>query len=445
MLSKISISTNIKSFLKNLKIIRLLAMRDNWIYRLGKCDVLLLGHENDRGHVVDEKCYSQIIDSLRFYLENNNISCESVSLPFNTNRSFINYYPYSILDREILWQILCSVILSFFQNKKKFRDVSFVRVKKVWIKILKRSCPSTVIAIHPHKSLCAACFELGINIYDYQHGVVAWTHPLYIAKFYNETTREKLPTGYLCWNEDSASRLRNWGSQYHLSVIVLGQPWLNRFINNDKNDMLIKREKNTHCFSANERKNILVTLQPKLDNQYPNFFKKNEVINSVLARVIKKSKEVNWLIRLHPMQNSDPRLKVKIAEQFAENSNVFITWPTKAPLPIVIAQCVGHITWNSAVIVEAAMLGVRSYLLNPVDLFDPKLVGIERMNEKKIIQSSLQYNFVFEERMGMVERAIKEPKEEYIKKWVNKVLMEPAAPENRTTLFDTQELLNLVK
>ena len=145
------------------------------------------------------------------------------------------------------------------------------------------------------------------------------------------------------------------------------------------------------------------------------------------------------------MQNSDPRLKVKIAEQFAENSNVFITWPTKAPLPIVMAQCVGHITWNSAVIIEAAMLGVRSYLLNPVDLFDPKLVGIERMNEKKIIQSSLQYNFVFEERMGMVERAIKEPKEEYIKKWVNKVLMEPAAPENRTTLFDTQELLNLVK
>ena len=445
MLSKISISPNIKLFLKNLRFIRLLALRDNWKDRLERCDVLLLGHENDRGYIVDDKHYSQIIDSLRFYLESNNISCKSVSLPFKSNRSFIDYYPYCVLDREILWQILCSVILFFFQSKKKFRDISFVRVKKVWIKILKRSCPSTVIAINPHKSLCAACFELGINIYDYQHGGVAWTHPLYIAKFYNETTREKLPTGYLCWNEDSASRLRNWDSEYHLSVIVLGQPWLNRFVNHDKNDMMINREKNTHRFFANERKNILVTLQPKLDNQYPSFFKKNEVINSVLARVIKKSKEVNWLIRLHPMQNKDSRLKVKIVEQFAENSNVLINWPTKAPLPIVIAQCVGHITWNSAVIVEAAMLGVRSYLLNPVDLFDPKLVGIEGMSEKQIKQSSLQYNFVFEERMGMVERAIKEPREEHIKKWVNKVLMEPVPPENRTTLFDTQKLLNLVK
>ncbi len=420
-------------------------MRDNWIDRLGKCDVLLLGHENDRGYIVDGKYYSQIIDSLRFYLECNNISCESVSLPFKKNRSFIDYYPYSILDREILWQILCSAILSFFQNKKKFRDVSFLRVKKVWIKILRRSCPSTVIAILPHKSLCAACFELGINIYDYQHGGVAWTHPLHIAKFDNETTREKLPTGYLCWNEGSASRLRNWNSQYHLSVIVLGHPWLNRFISHDKNDKLIKRDKHTHRFSANDRKNILVTLQPKLDYLYPNFFKKNEIINSILAGVIKKSKEVNWLIRLHPMQARDPSLKAKITEQFAENSNVLITWPTKAPLPIVIAQCVGHITWNSAVIVEAAMLGVRSYLLNPVDLFDPKLVGIEGMSEKQIIQSSLQYNFVFEEKMGMVERAIKEPQEEHIKKWVKKVSVEPDAPEDRTKLFDTQGLLNLVK
>ena len=161
--------------------------------------------------------------------------------------------------------------------------------------------------------------------------------------------------------------------------------------------------------------------------------------------MIKKSKEVNWLIRLHPMQARDPSLKAKITEQFAENSNVLITWPTKAPLPIVIAQCVGHITWNSAVIVEAAMLGVRSYLLNPVDLFDPKLVGIEGMSEKQIIQSSLQYNFVFEEKMGMVERAIKEPQEEHIKKWVKKVSVEPDAPEDRTKLFDTQGLLNLVK
>src|SRR5690606_18655710 len=170
-------------------------------------------------------------------------------------------------------------------------------------------------------ALVYAANKLGIITYDVQHGSQGPLHPMYFfSGLKSELGYPKtLPSNFWCWDEASASSLRNWLPPNRSERVEnRGNPWINYSIQHHGTD---------YGNSINQAKNnIIVTLQ-------------EPVLSETLLEVIESldSSRFIWWLRFHPRMMEK---KEYWASYFSSKSikNIEIDMASKIPLPILLTN-----------------------------------------------------------------------------------------------------------
>ncbi|WP_318484965.1 hypothetical protein [Photobacterium leiognathi] len=325
-------------------------------------DVLLTHQDADCALKIKDKAYPPHIGALIDELKKRNLTYIVINGPsakiYGDNHYFNAYeFNFSLLLTRTLSFLLDKINLSYLGDKIKSLP---------WRLILKRLQPKVIIGIQPHPGLCIASRNLNIDVYDYQHGVIDKKHWWYGGKC-KTLPINWLPTGYLCWDQNSANALLELRNYSDSSCTVIGNLWVNSFKKNENNPL--KNEFRTNLNFDKNKKNVLVSLQWGLEEYYPDsdFW----VMPDTLKNIIKsRVSDTNWFIRLHPKQVYCDHAEASktleyLQKEFGSLSNVEWSKSTELPLPILLDYIDLHITDMSSVVIEAAMYGIRSAIMNP--------------------------------------------------------------------------------
>lgn len=331
----------------------------------GKARVLTVAHDNDRSYLFQGKYYSPLMDTIEDDLKAMyGVSCISIARIISVikgKKSYAKVFsPEGKFARALIEKKISGI----------FRQQNFPYSKweeQTWGLILDEVSPQKVLAILPSRELCKACHDRGIWVADVQHGVIAKNHPWYGANFRSGESKELLPDGFLVWDIGSANVINEWALEKGISVRVIGNRWLARFKQINKDDFLVQEARSRigeYLNRSNTKPYILISLSWGEDNTV-----KGEV-PKLLEEVIRSTADrYNWLIRLHPNQiigfaTHEFNIFIK---QFDSRLSGFAEWEiaTRSPLPVVLGFTDLHISWMSSVALEAAQMGIKSALLNP--------------------------------------------------------------------------------
>jgi hypothetical protein len=347
--------------------------------KFSKSDVLLVRHDADCGYTFDKLAFSPLIDSIVDLCRKNNFSPLSIASPYSKLTVDDAYnYPLSV-NRYFFKIALLGLILKNLAGTKSAFLWKQRQRENFWESILIRVKPKLIIGIHPEPELCEAAAKLGIPSYDLQHGVVAIEHWPY-AKTTPVGTMTTMPSGFLCWDQQSALQVRQWAQQFGAQVYVSGNPWFERFRNIDAADRLVRENiAAVACFKS-DKINILVSLQWGLHLHYYTEGSFNKVMCKALeTAILKTGSRAKWFLRLHPVQIRGDEGKACLEylnETFGHCDWVEWVQATRLALPIVLSQSDLHITDMSSVVIEAAWFNVPSALLNPLIRKGQRLEGL---------------------------------------------------------------------
>ncbi len=327
--------------------------------------VLTVANDNSRSLLLRGKHYSPLMDTLQDDLQRRGVPSLSVarlaaSIKGELSHSRV-YAPDGGFARALVQKKAASLIRS--------RAFPYsIWEEQLWGTILDATGALKVVGIQPSRELCAACHDRGVWVADLQHGVIADGHPWYGEKFRGSEDRRYLPDAFLCWDRSSAEVIGSWGHRKGILTPVIGNRWLARFNRADETDTLVKELTAKHADGSDpgeKRLSILVSLSWGETN-IPNRF----IAEGLLGAMRASADRVRWMIRLHPNQvHGFARDEGDEFQTFFErNVAKYADWAfaTNAPLPIVLRKADLHITWASSVCIEAAQMGVKSALLNPV-------------------------------------------------------------------------------
>ncbi len=224
--------------------------------------------------------------------------------------------------------------------------------------ILKRSSPKYVFITCYYFdlgfALCHAAQKMNIKSIDMQHGVMeAW--PAYSnwtkipAKGYST-----IPDMFWTWTVSDANYINKWAKRtIRHKAYDFGNTWLIAW-NDQKNRVFGKLGLPNVEFDEFKKKYsriVLYTGQP-LHN--------GAVIPEFIKETCRKSPvDWLWLIRIHPRQLEQ---LPAVCVEFAPIKNVIIKESSILPLPFLLKFTTIHITSESAVIIEAASLGIASVI-----------------------------------------------------------------------------------
>ncbi|WP_418113764.1 hypothetical protein RJD40_00860 [Vibrio scophthalmi] len=394
-------------------LMRCLTFSDSW-KELDACDVLFISHENDKRFLFRGKFYAPIMDSVARYF--NDVDTESLTKGIGCISKHKVYSGAKTYSRRWVLNKLASIILGNLSKD----DTCYFRLQvKFWNQVLDKATPKAIIIVQADEALCFACYQRGIRIYDFQHGVITDSMPMYGRDFQQGKPKELLPTGYLCWDLDSCDVINRWSVDKGITAHHIGNPWLTRFFIKSNDDLLVNEEVNkiTSLFDGNTSLNILVTLQWGLSSCYPNYFSGSECIHSELVKAIRKTKHVNWFVRLHPVQLNNEKVRDEIFSIFSDFENVEIERSTSMPFPLLLTLMDAHVTWDSSSVIEANYVKIPSFVLNP-GYFSELQTPVKMRNEVKVKEplpySSLCYS-------NTVTRSKCSPDIEQILNWILRV------------------------
>lgn len=417
--------------------LRLITVADTW-KQIEKSDVLILGHENDHSFKVDGKSYSPLCGSLVFFLEKKGIRCASLMKPYISPGCAQRYYKSSSVNRIFLLAYLLGKLTSFV-TRKNYVQLKRSMNARVWARVLQLVEPKIVIAIQPDEALCFACHRLSIPVYDIQHGVIDDISYAYGKEFNAGREQLFLPTGYLCWDEQAAAVLNRWCSDRQRQVVILGHPWVFRFYKKDVDDFIVHSVTNKPPFNQ-DKKCILISLQWGLDLCYCKFFDKNEFLHpAIMNAIVALGGAVNWLIRLHPIQMKDKNILQRVKWIFESHTNVYIDWSCYSPLPVVLSFAHGHVTWDSSVVIEASLFGIKTYLLNPGFFSVQQASSIYQKSKA----AAFELPYVKQEADGLIMRANSYQCAESLIQWINEINSQNQISGMPIT-FNENKLLELV-
>ena len=347
--------------------------------RYSNYDILLLRKDSHCNFFIDNKAYCCLLDSLAESI----CSKSSQKLSFLTissrdsNLAGSSSHSEAVRFRSTLSKALLLRWLIYPLSKLESKLGKFLGIHKgdfdyfeylAWCKILKKIKPRVIIGFQPNSSICRAAHKNNIWIADYQHGVINELHPWYSFKNNHRICRLSLPSAYLCWDETGARAIGSWATAKKIPSIILGHSWFLKsleFSCATKN--LVERNKfGTYKYS------LLLTLQWRTPAAYKFDYMKNWdtilLLPNDLIGYIKNTPHINWLIRLHPVQLSDPDQKTcsRLREIFSNLTHVEWENSSKESLPLLLTQIDAHVTCNSSVAIEAAWLGVRTLFLDPL-------------------------------------------------------------------------------
>ncbi|ANV86369.1 hypothetical protein [Picosynechococcus sp. PCC 7117] len=340
---------------------------DDW-NSINSCDVLLICHDNNRGHNYQNQAYAHLLDSMGDLLRQKNLRIITVAKPFSQLTGQLGYGNPLSFNQSFLWIALQSRLINIFQGQKKRLSWVKEKRKKLWLKILSIACPKVIIVIQPSSSLCQACHSLSIPVYDLQHGIITDQHSWYGQKYRKNTSPIDLPSGFLCWDGSSAKALKKWTTSKRISVDIIGNPWFQRFLVNDYQDFLVKETINKNLFLQNKKPTIIITLQWGMKKHFGQYVPNGVMPYALERTILKLGENYNWLIRLHPVQirgSEFSTIEKYLAKTFGHIKTVEWEKSSEFPLPIILNLSDLHITYNSSTTIEAAWMNVSTGLLDP--------------------------------------------------------------------------------
>lgn len=363
----------IRKLLKTIKIL-FNFYTSNELKKIQRADVLFVCADENLTYIFDGKRYSPLIHSIYEKFERVGLKVGLI------NRSISKYSPTNIFGVSFI----INEFITSLNYLNKYRNWFFGDIKRVthnavfsqvemWVALLQRIKPKYIIGIQPPLELCIASNILNISIADLQHGVFS-DEGYYGTKYRNSCNQLGWPNHILCWDVESKEWLdKNIGK--YVESMVIGNPWINRFIVKEKRDQLVNNEFNKFIGKFDNRPAILVSLQYGDDIDNLNFI---GIPNGLFEYFKKSGSRFNWFFRIHPIvlnSKSATEINENFKSLFSGCDNVEWLECSKVALPIVLLKTKLHITWNSAVTIEASWFGITTAILSSeiLDNFD-KLV-----------------------------------------------------------------------
>jgi len=339
---------------------------DTW-QQLEPCDVLLVRHDNNCGYTYQGKAYAQLIDSIGDLFTEKGLKVRTVATSNSRLLSKKAFFSPVSLSRSSSISSIVGKLLKLIGGEQVGTAWITSRHVEIWSNIIEKARPKCIIGIQPDEYLCHAGRFLNIPVYDLQHGIIADEHLWYGWKYRCNTSIEKLPTGFLCWNEQSVATIKKWSDNTDILVKNTGNPWFIRFIRAEPNDVLVNDAIKVTEYLDDQRPLILVSLQWGLKSLYPepDF---NGFMIKTLENIIMDTMHVyNWMLRLHPVQlRTGEREKVfnYLSTTFGDEKAIESLKISEIPLPVILHRTSLHLTYSSSIVIEAAWAGVRSGILN---------------------------------------------------------------------------------
>jgi hypothetical protein len=232
--------------------------------------------------------------------------------------------------------------------------------KKLYEYIIRKSEAICIIAIGANHQLCSASKNIEIPCIELLHGIgydpIPWN--------WNKLNKEFLPDCILSLDKKSTRTLIPL-QQKGIKLIQIPHPFLKKFHKKNQEKLPdIWKDKDK------DKVTILISLQWGYDKRKFAGIIRNNIISDELinAIILSKKKNINWELRLHPVQLNEKKYKphVDFIQKFCEqHSNTQWQWSTEMPLPVVLQQCSGHITMSSMASYEAAYMGIKTLALCP--------------------------------------------------------------------------------
>jgi hypothetical protein len=358
-----------KKFFARINVVFRSFCRANGWRELKQSDLLILRHDADCGYRYANAVYSPIADTLVEHCLSAGFTVQSVATPFShiTKQRAFNY-PVAF-NRPFLAIALWARVLKLLIGPEKSKAWASTKKTNLWLNILARVKPQMVIGIQPDISLCRAGRVLGVPVYDIQHGVIESSNSWYGEILERNSEDAELPSGFLCWDHESAKVLEAWAPARGAEVLVVGHPWYQRFRNPSANDGLVREALQSSRIAVGDKPTILVALQWGLHIHYYADTDFNHVMCDALESVILQTQgQYQWLLRLHPLQLTGAEgdhCEKYLAATFGHLADVEWYKTSTVPLPLLLSQVDLHITDMSSVVIEASWFGIPSALLNP--------------------------------------------------------------------------------
>jgi hypothetical protein len=330
---------------------------------------LTVAGDNSRSLNINGKFYSPLIDTMQEVMESAGISTLSIARIISKIKGDKSFGRVYAPDGQFARALIQKRLISLFTKAYPYSSFE----EKTWVNILRKTGCKAVLAINPSRELCVACRNESVWVADIQHGLISEQHPWYSKECRGLDPIEFLPNEFLVWDKGSAMVLSSWIPKASSRIRIIGHPWVSRFgeIVKDDNFISYLHEKYMLLEVNKISRTVLISLSwGRLESE-------GEFLPRGLMCIIKR-KELNirWLVRLHPNQvmgfsSREGRL---FREFFKKELVGFVEWElaTEAPLPLVLKNCTLHITWHSSVVLEAAMCGVKSAILDPLFRIESK-------------------------------------------------------------------------
>lgn len=255
---------------------------------------------------------------------------------------------------DALDQIKCGTLLTAESVATDMGKIFYhARILEVVLNGLKPKAIFLSVYYHPiGMALMLAARRLSITTIDLQHGRLGPHHGLYTQLTAAPPSGyDLLPDHVWCWGAqtkhdidvDKARNCKRHGG------LVGGNPWLDRWLNSDVND--VNHTLPTLSKEPGEQKRILLSLQP-IEAPLPSF---------VIEAMSQGPQDWEWWIRLHPLRrHTAPELADLLRSHGIENYN--LTDATDLPLFALLKTCNHHVTAFSSVAMEALAFNLRTTL-----------------------------------------------------------------------------------
>ena len=365
-----------KSYYAQLMILKeIIKYKKYTISKNKECEDVLIFHDNyDRNiKLLDGTCYDRLLDPVQSYLEKHDVNVLSIEqVRHNMNKVYkagtsLDLYTFCIRIYNKIFPHKYSSYLPQYENflndmdgdlakslaiKKIIKQVSCIkRISKLYKKILLENGIKIVVYscwydVYRY-AWSLACHELGLLAIDVQHGRAGSTnHDHYTGwtKFPYKEKYEIMPNIFMTWTEKDKVAIDSWQTKA-VSTFCCGKG-IFLDISNIKKKMDLGVLNNI----PRDKSMILVSLQ--WGTTYPDWFV--EYISSHADKFI-------WLIRYHPHLDDG---QLVFSSKLNGIKNVYIDGIDKIMLEILLQGIVVHITMSSSVVVDAAIAGKKSVVLN---------------------------------------------------------------------------------
>lgn len=200
----------------------------------------------------------------------------------------------------------------------------------------------------PCYGMYLAASKRGISTVEMQHGPQDYWHVAY--GFFSRHPGfgyAFLPNVFWCWDEGTASMLKQWtDKQAFYRIVVGGNPWLES----------IRRKTAGSGNSDRSKVIVLYTLQP-LEPLIETF---------VLDAIRRSPDDIEFWLRLHPRQFHQREQLLALVDEAGVKEKVNIDDASQLTLPEVLLRSGVHISKSSGAIIEAGLLGIPSVIIDPL-------------------------------------------------------------------------------